>query len=438
MTISLWALIPFLIATVLLASWRPRVVLLLPLVFHAGYLVRSHIPLGKVELPTTLLEILVGVAVVSGFIHWRSGIGSAFRTLPRPVLIAAFVFVVSATISAAIAPHPRTAWGQWKAFVIEPLAYVIVLLPLLRTAEGRIAATRALLWGGIVSAGISLLSVAACRLPPAACPLTLDFFRLRGIYDVPNSLALVLAPLAVFSTTLAFDVLSPLRRLSRSALALFVPTLFLTQSFAGIGSAAAITLWIFVRKKFHRAIRILVLALVMVLTFLWFTGRITHAVADNSSLRARLHIWAVSLALVRDHPLLGTGLGTFEPAYQQKLAELLNHGGLEFGIWNLGFARAASVLEWVVRDPHNIVLSFWLNTGLLGLLSMTGLVVLSFRRSLLPAPYSLFPAAQAALAVALLFGLVDTPYLKNDLALLWWTYSIISLGAKEESPPFTI
>ncbi|MDP3685433.1 MAG: O-antigen ligase family protein [bacterium] len=439
MTVSFWVLIPFLIAGVLLAFWRPRVALLLPLMFHAGYLVRSRIPLGGMELPTTLLEVLIGVAVLSSLIHWRSTIASTLRTFPLSLLIFGSIFVASATVSAVIAPHPRIAWGQWKALIIEPIAYAAVLLPFLRTAEGRSAVARGLLWGGIVSAGLSLAALTYCLLPTpleaglltgptAYCPFTTDFFRLRGIYDVPNSLALVLAPLTVFSTIFALDALSPVRRLSRGALVLFVPTLFLTQSFAGIGSAAAITLWIFARKKFHRAIRILMLALMIVLTFLWFTGRITHAVADNSPLRARLQIWAVSLALVRDHPILGTGLGTFEPAYQAKLGQLLTLNP-ELGTHGFQFQVLGSrfPLEWVVRDPHNIVLSFWLNTGLLGLLSMTGLVVLAFRRSSLPTFHFLLPAAQAALTAALLFGLVDVPYFKNDLALLWWAYIVNGL-----------
>jgi len=166
------------------------------------------------------------------------------------------------------------------------------------------------------------------------------------------------------------------------------------------------------------------------LSIQWTTGKLTHALSATSPFHARLQIWQVSLAFIRDHPLFGTGLGTFEPTYQQKLHELLalGVGGGEWGAVSSllptpDFLRPP--LEWVVRDPHNVLLSFWLNTGLLGLLSMAGLVVVSLRRpySPHPTPYSL--AAQAALAAVLLFGLVDVPYFKNDLAMLWWAYLIV-------------
>ncbi|TSC72309.1 MAG: hypothetical protein G01um101438_627 [Parcubacteria group bacterium Gr01-1014_38] len=406
MTVPLWTFGPFLAAAVLLAFWRPKVALLLPLVFHAGYLLRSHLLLGGVELPTTLLELLIGVAVVTGVIHWRAGIPGALRVLPRSLLLFTIIFAASATISAAIAPHPRTAWGQWKAFVAEPLAYAVVLLPLLRTAEGRTAVARALLWGGVVSAGLSL----------AVGTRTADFSRLRGIYDVPNSLALVLAPLIAFATVFASQSSPPAgRRLSRVSLALFLPTLFFTQSLGGVLAAAVGACAVLRRRR--RWLILVFFLLLLAIAIQFGTGKFRHAVAVDSPFRARLQIWHVSLALIRDHPVLGTGLGTFEPVYQAQLHDLLSRSSVP------GILRPTS-LEWVVRDPHNIVLSLWLNTGLLGLLSMMALVAFSlFQAHFTPHRFSpLLAASGAALLALLVFGLVDTPFWKNDLSVLWWVY----------------
>lgn len=397
MTVPLLAFGPVLIAAILVACWKPKVALLLPLVFHAGYLLRSRISFGDVDLPTTLFELLIGVAVIVGVFYWRANVVHALRGLPRPLLILLLLFIASASLSAAIAPHPKTAWGQWKAFVIEPLAYAAVLLPLLRTSEGQTVLARSLLWGGILSAGLAL----------AVGTQTADG-RLRGIYDVPNSLALVLAPLTAFSTVLAFRAASPLRRLSRVAVVVMVPALFLTQSLGGVLSAAAGGAVAAFQQR--RTVVIVFFAALL-------GGGLLLVRATDSSAPARLQIWRVAGALIRDHPLLGTGLGTFEPRYQEKLHALLRDGG-----WK------GPVLEWVVRDPHNIVLSFWLNTGLLGLLAMGAIVlmVLVGRGVSDTSPSVLKTAARAALVALLVFGLVDVPYWKNDLAVLWWAYLLLA------------
>lgn len=418
MTVSFWAFVPFIIAAVVAAWWRPRFVLLLPLVFHAAYLLRSHIVIGETQIPTTLLEVFVGIAIITGMLHWRKHIAKELLFLPRLLLVCVVVFILSATISAVIAPHPRVAWGHWKAFIVEPIAYAAVLLPLLRTNEGRMAAVRALLWGGVVSAGLSLaLGVVSVIAPYLlhSIPYTLDFGRLRGIYDVPNSLALILAPLGAFAGALALDSSFPLRQFSRRVLVLFVPTLLLTQSIGGLLSAAFALLCITTRKKAHRVTLSIILVFAVGFVALWMTGRIAHALADSSPFRARLQIWAVSLSLIQEHPLLGTGLGTFEPVYQTKLHEVLSRASAPHIL-------LPQPLEWVVRDPHNIFLSFWLQTGLFGFLSMGTVIILAFRQLRAPNSTTLSIAACAALLTVLLFGFIDVPYMKNDLAVLWWVY----------------
>lgn len=429
MNIPVAHLLPFIVAAGVLTWWRPRVALFLPLVFHMSYLLRSQVGLGALQLPITLLEVLLWIAVVSAIVGYawvdarvRGAYQDAWRALPCRALLCIIVFVAAATVSAAIAPHPRTAWGQWRSFIIEPIVYAAVLIPTFRSPSGQRRVAAALLLGGVVSAVLSLTAAAHCPLPTAYCPVTEDFGRLRGIYDVPNSLALILAPLTVFAAVIVAVPRQSggwLVHLARWSLLLFVPTLLLTQSFGGLLAAAGATLITRFRTIPIQRRKVVLLGLLGVLLLglglQGVTGKLAHALAPNSPVHARLQIWSVALALIRDHPILGTGLGTFEPAYQQKLHELLVNGSRQQD-------SLLPPLEWLVRDPHNILLSFWLNTGLLGLLSMGGLIVVTFRRALLSTPDSLYLAAGAALLCLLLFGLVDVPYFKNDLSLLWWVF----------------
>ena len=77
--------------------------------------------------------------------------------------------------------------------------------------------------------------------------------------------------------------------------------------------------------------------------------------------------------------------------------------------------------------PHNIILNFWSELGLLGLLAFVWLI----GRALLIAgrvyqglgmgaeKYILLGTV-AALTALVVHGMVDVPYFKNDLAVLFW------------------
>jgi O-antigen ligase len=452
------AFVFFAAAVFLYALRRPERGILLPLVFHSLYLVRSHIGV----LPTTGLEVLM-ISCLLGVLVGSPGV---MRTVllamsPRVRLLLA-LFLVAATLSAIIAPHPRTAWGVWKAMVVEPMLYATVLATLLHRRRVSVPSVAwALVAGGLASVSASLV---AGNFGP-------DFSRFRGIYDVPNSFALVLAPLTIVALTLALhSSASRARRAAGVCTAVFGGVLIATQSLAGIAACAVTALLVSRRSQQSRWVAGGVLAFVLVSALVFgASGRLSHLFDPvSSSIRARAQLWQVSVALIRDHPLLGTGLGTFEPAYQEKLHAFMKQARSQphFAEAPRGKQPVASStcallatsycllppLEWVVRDPHNILLSFWLNTGVLGLISMGGLSYLVLRARSQPhfaeAPRDKQPVAsstssptaywllttgfQAALLTLLVFGLFDVPYWKNDLALLWWAYL---LTASVSVPP---
>jgi O-antigen ligase len=73
----------------------------------------------------------------------------------------------------------------------------------------------------------------------------------------------------------------------------------------------------------------------------------------------------------------------------------------------------------VALTPHNIFLTFYLTTGLLGFVAFIWLLVIFFQNVIAKrAEFS--PALVAVMASILAYGLVDTPYFKNDLSLIFW------------------
>jgi O-antigen ligase len=79
--------------------------------------------------------------------------------------------------------------------------------------------------------------------------------------------------------------------------------------------------------------------------------------------------------------------------------------------------------------PHNIFLSFWLSTGLLGLISflvILGQLVRSLKSKASANPLAVYSLA-AALVAVLVHGLFDTTYFYLPLAGLFWILCVLIL-----------
>jgi O-antigen ligase len=122
----------------------------------------------------------------------------------------------------------------------------------------------------------------------------------------------------------------------------------------------------------------------------------------------RLRLWESSLAMVRDHPLLGVGLDNFLYRYQQE------------------YIQPAALAEANLSHPHNLVLHFWLQLGLLGLVAALWLLLGGLRQAWRQTRGS-GPTAERALAAGalgsltdyLVHGQIDNSYFLPDLAIIF-------------------
>jgi O-antigen ligase len=115
----------------------------------------------------------------------------------------------------------------------------------------------------------------------------------------------------------------------------------------------------------------------------------------------RLDLWLSSLAMLRDHPLLGVGLDNFVYLYQQS------------------YLREGAIAEPSLSHPHNWVLNVWLELGLLGLTAFVWLIV-SFVRTAIRRHGWIAAGALGAMADMLVHGAIDNSYFLVDLAFLFW------------------
>lgn len=378
-----------------------------------AYLIRLRIS----GIPTTFLELSILLVALGGILDptTRRQWSQRWLILPKKYAVATVLFAIAAIISTVISPHLFTSLGVLKGWILVPILYGWLVWVVSARAGVRRHLIFALLISGIAMAAVALLLQAG------------DDGRLKGIYDVPNSLALYLVPLCTIAIWQVYH--GPHRLFSGLAALIMVPALLGTQSVAGIAVLIlALASGVFLQTNLHRRRRLIMCILGITLgatVWLIASGRVHYFLRSEAptSLDVRGQLWSVSADLIKQSPLLGIGLGTFEPAYQQALHERF----IDFETrkqdpvrQNGGHEPAKPLHEFVFRDPHNWILSFWLNLGLLGLGSF---VYLNFS-----ALHSSQKSLQLALVSLLIFGLVDTIYWKNDLASLHWLVVTVILS----------
>ncbi len=394
--------------------------------FFPAYLLRfkvAGIPFTGLEVFTYLLFGLWLIEIV------RDRKNIVWDKLTRRFWLAAFLLVVGATIGAALAPigillpdghvfeARQAALGIWKGWVIAPILYFAVLTQMLRTQED----VRQILRSYIYSA--ALVGLASHVLAVFADGLTIDF-RLRGFFDSANYLALYVGPAILVAIYFLFGRGVSKRvweYLDLASLSILIYTLLFTQSYAGVLAVFG-ALGLFVlrqlirtprqRKAIGLALTILVLAFLAIMATQIRTPKFQQFMdfENRSSTSVRLEIYRVALSLVKKHPLVGVGPGLFQANYQVDAPLVLGH----------------SPMEWNMPHPHNIFLGFWLNAGLLGLVSFLILLVLAHRQ---------FTYPLIALWGMVIHGLFDMPFWKNDLAMIFWLIlaTIVILQKEQKS-----
>jgi O-antigen ligase len=142
--------------------------------------------------------------------------------------------------------------------------------------------------------------------------------------------------------------------------------------------------------------------------------------ARNSS-SVRVEVYTIALNLLKENWLTGIGPGQFPAYYQIEAVRILGH----------------VPYEWNMLHPHNLYVAFWLNLGITGFAGFVGTVYVmlaacwrdfqGFAFRAINEPSKLRVMGVALLLVVLLHGLLDTPFFKNDLAMLFWLVAAVIL-----------
>jgi O-antigen ligase len=368
--------------------------------------------------PTTLLEVSIVVTVVVYAVEsWRAGALPAWRS---PFALPAGLFLLASLVSVAVSPVHAAAAGLFRAYILEPMALFVVVTGVIRDEE-RARVLLGGLWLGGLGAAIPNLFV----IEQAARHHTLNLAVAAPvvIYNNVNELALYLVPLLAVAGAVALhtgDVW--LRRAAALFFLIAGAALLASFSRGGYMAMAAVALAL----AFSLPIRLWLVPLLVVLGFLIsrlppIASRLGHEVDfhdPNNTLAIRLNVWRATVRMLQARPVFGGGLAGFPKAVEPYRA-----------------ATGAPALQY----PHNILLNFWTETGVLGVIAFGWLLVQGFRYTLRGwrrashawRPYHLGVAL--ALVAIVVHGLVDVPYWKNDLsAELWILLGLSWAGLRAE------
>ncbi len=379
-------------------SW-PEIIIFAVAALLPTYLIRFHIG----PFPTTVLEIvlLAGIAAMIGQLthpalsyNKRGGAFDRIRENKLLALGSALLFLATVT-GIIVAPDRRAALGIAKAFFWEPMALAWLMIAAQPDKE---KIRRAALGGLGASAAVVIVYGLIQYVFPPLIPATWTAERrITSVFDFPNAAALYLAPLVPFFLSVPFGAI-----LALGALA----TVILAKSAGGLIAVAAALFCLGIAKKRTRPATLAAAALAVVIVALapQAIGLREQILMRDWSGRVHQIGWKESLAMLRDRPLFGAGLDGFKMV----VAPYHHAQGVE-----------------IFQYPHNFFLAAWSELGLLGLIGF-GCALAWFARRIYVLRSNFYALCLGTAMIAILVhGLVDVPYFKNDLAMMFWLFIVL-------------
>lgn len=352
------------------------------------YLILVALPVYRLRfsvgfIPVTLLEILIILSFIVFFVEYR-GKFTVGRWKYQMLLFA--IIGVTAVIASN---QTIAALGLYKAYIIEPMLVGIMILTIKPKLENILVA----LSGAVGYIGIfSIVQYFTGYGIPAPWNVSGPEFRVTSVFEYPNAVGLFCAP--VVGMLIAHSVSSSkYRRLYLLAAALGVISIILSRSTGAVMAvtvATMVSLYVAGWKKLAVSSVFICVICVSIISPL----REVVLFQDNSG-QVRLALWQGTFNLLTHHPWFGSGLAGFPEMYEQ-----------------YKLARHTELLLY----PHNIFLDFWVELGLAGLIWFIAVMYGTVKKIAIEKNY----VPLAGIIAILVYGLVDVPYFKNDLAVLFW------------------
>lgn len=366
----------------------PKIILQILILFIPFYFLRFQVG----PFPTTILEVYIYLA----FIYFLASRNLKTKGKAR-LITPALILVLFSFVGAIYDPEIQRGLGLWKGYFFDGFLVYLMFISL----KDKKDIIETIFYGGVLTSALALILYFSGVKSVDGRLLDLD--RLS-----PNYLAMFLLPILVIGMFLSVKSRSIVNYL---AIALILMALILTHSrgaIIGLAGAAIMALYYFLKKtrpKFAVITLIVMLAVFLAGGYAVFKPDWSDHARKSTSSNIRYYIWTTSLEIAKDNPILGVGLGNFQDYFNNKTKTWVNYP------------------EFITPEAltaHNLYLHSFLVLGLFGFIALIYFLVASRFYLFLSFPVSI------AIFALLFYGLVDTPFFRNDLSAIFWILLALS------------
>jgi len=402
-------LIPF----AFLVWFRPKYALWLTLILIPIYQIKGII----YNIPVTLLELMIlSLFLIYGLKNIKriKELIQNLKDWQLPILI----WLIIATLAMFISPDLRAGAGVWRAYFIEPILLLIVFCDLIKNKKDLKQILSIFIFSALI---ISIYALYQKFIGQGVWSTEvwgqLQVLRITSFFPHPNFLGLYLGPLILLGLGYIFSYFKNKNIIIGCALLFFIIT-FLSLIYArSEATILAILVGLFFLGLIVKSSQKYTLVFLLILLLLIFSFPVSRnyfvqkvGLQDLSG-QLRFNIWQGAVELIKEKPVLGAGLDGYErlaPDYQKRFYD--PHTGELISVETHPY-------------PHNLYLALWLELGLLGLIVFAWILIKFFKqgfKQLDKKDVIISVSIMAAMMVIIVHGLADTPYFKNDLAILFW------------------
>ena len=376
---------------------------------------------GQSVSPTEAALLLAAALIVAGrlFGRPRGASSPAWDRFDSPIIL----FLVAAMLSLLATEYLRLSLRELRTLVVEPVLFWYLCRAIIRSPADVAWPVTTLL---VATTVVALGGLAQLVLGGAVTDVQ-GVRRVLGTYTSPNHFALLLGRALPFLVAFAL-ILPRWRRLAAVGTVLCTGALLATFSvggWLGTGLAILVVVGLVVGRRAVLGLAVagaLAAAVILVVVPVErLAGRLDPRQGTSF---VRIQLWQAALSLVRESPLLGIGLDNFLYRYSTVMP-------------------ADTPYEPNLSHPHNLVLQFWLQLGLLGLMALGWLLWLFVRLTWPWAGDATALSLDRALAIGALgsmtdfvaHGLVDNSYFLPDMAIIFWLTLAVSACLGDRGSP---
>jgi O-antigen ligase len=429
-------------------------------------------------IPFTVLEAMILIAFIvwvlfytkfysfiRGKYSWQKFKENKKKRIKYPFRWEIILLLLISYWAVVVAGFSDSALGIWKAYFFEPVLVFILILNLFKR-EDKI---KMVLWPLVLSVlAVSLLAIYQ-KLTGTLILNELwaaeETRRVTSFFGYPNAVGLYLGPLIlVMIGWLLYNVKCKMQNAKLFFIFITIILSLLSIYFAkseGALIAVAAGLFIFGLLASKR-VRLATITLVVVVGFVVMAYQPVREYAINKitlhdlSGEIRKQQWRETWQMMTASPgqfIFGTGLSNYQKAilpYHQEGIFFNKDNDPEFHrhvVWNEEYKKMHWQPVEIYMYPHNILLNFWTELGLAGMLLFVWIIgkyfVIAIKNLKLEIKNLdnekrkyLVLGLMGVMIVIIVHGIVDVPYFKNDLAVMFWVFialaSIINLEARKK------